>query len=64
MDKNVYRGQMDKYIYEYGTQGGQLFFARLCDKYSVSKKDRYVANRILDRLTKALLEYSTDKGQE
>lgn len=64
MDNNVYRGQMDKYIYEYGLQGGQLFIARLCDIYGVSKKDKDIANRILDRWTKALLEYSTDKGQE
>lgn len=58
---NVYAGQIDKFLQEYGTQGAQLFFSYLMDKYEVSKKDRDVASRILDRMSKMLLELATDR---
>ena len=60
-NQNVYSGQTEKFLYEYGTQGAQLFFSYICAKYNVSKKDTDVANRILDRLSKMLLEQVADK---
>lgn len=63
--QNVYSGQTDKFLYEYGTEGAQLFFSYICDKYEVSKKDKQVAQSILDRLSKMLLEQVADrKGEE
>lgn len=63
-NQNVYSGQTDKFLYEYGTEGAQLFFSYLCDKYNVSQKDKQVAQRILDRLSKMLLEQVADRKQE
>lgn len=60
-NQNVYYGQTDKFLYEYGTQGAQLFFSYLMDKYEISKKDRDVASGILDRMSKMLLELATDR---
>ena len=60
-NQNVYSGQTDKFLHEYGTQGAQLHFSYICDKYEVSKKDRDVARAILDRLSKMLLEQATDR---
>ena len=62
--QNVYSGQTDKFLHEYGTQGAQLYFSYICDKYNVSKKDRQVAQSILDRLSKMLLEQVADRKQE
>lgn len=58
---NVYTGQTDKFLQEYGTQGAQLFFSYLMNKYNVSKKDELVASGILDRMSKMLLELATDR---
>ena len=63
-NQNVYSGQTDKFLHEYGTQGAQLYFSYICDKYNVSKKDRQVAQSILDRLSKMLLEQVADRKQE
>lgn len=58
---NVYTGQTDKFLQKYGTQGAQLYFSYLMDKYEISKKDRDVASGILDRMSKMLLEQATDR---
>ena len=60
-NQNVYSGQTDKFLHEYGTQGAQLYFSYLMDKYEISKKDRDVASGILDRMSKMLLELATDR---
>lgn len=62
--QNVYSGQTDKFLYDYGTQGAQLFFSRMCEKYNFSQKDRLVTQGILDRLSKMLLEQVADRKEE